>query len=272
MRALLILAAALFAGGAAAQSYLPLGDDDSWSYGYIVYPPTAPPDTVRAEPVSVSEHVTVDGLDYTVIDLPYVPTDTLRVDAEGRVWGRHLGADRLLFDMTAASGATYRVPADPDEGLDYEVTVDREPTRTPAGAFEDAVRFQFHLAEVTDADLSFTFARGVGLVYAGSAWGWETLFEAVVSDVLVTDAADGPLAEAEARAFPNPARGVVTVALPSGSWAAAEVVDVLGRHVAALDVGAGPLRWDAAGRRPGLYVVRAWGPHGEVAVPVVVAR
>ena len=119
-------------------------------------------------------------------------------------------------------------------------------------------------------------------MYAGYRGKWSpiggyNLISATVSGEDVfgehsTAAAPAPLAASDVEVYPNPARGVVTVALPSGSWAAAEVVDVLGRHVAALDVNAGPLRWDASGRRPGLYVVRAWGPHGEVAVPVTVAR
>ena len=89
-----------------------------------------------------------------------------------------------------------------------------------------------------------------------------------------------PTALAVAPAFPNPARGRVTIplALPDAAVVTAEVFDVQGRLVAvladgaALDAGYPTLVWDASGAAPGLYVVRARSGSAVAVGRVTVAR
>jgi len=138
------------------------------------------------------------------------------------------------------------------------------------------IEYQFEAQGASDASYYYALAPSVGLIYSGGGLGnYAELFGATVGGQTVTAAEDGPLAVGM-RAFPNPFAEVLTVSLPAARWRSAEVVDVLGRRVAALDVRrceAGcMLRWDGADAAPGLYVVRAESAGGAVALPVVLAR
>lgn len=259
---------------ASAQDYFPLGDDDQWEYGHILYPPNADPDTVRYSPVRIAERVVVSDTAYTVIDLPAVPSDTLRVDAEGRVWGRLHGTDRLILDVTLADGEAFVF----ERGeLMQTVSVSRGASLTvPAGTFEDVVSFSFDDPSVFDDEYSVTLARGIGVVSSYALYdAWGDLYRARVGGQMFTDAELAPLA-GTARAFPNPFASSVTVELPAGAWTSAEVVDLLGRRVAALSVGACAvgcdLRWDSGDSPAGLYIVRVEGARQRLAIPVTVAR
>jgi hypothetical protein len=270
---LLLAAAALPAAG---QGYFPLGDDDVWEYGYVVEPPFSDPDTVRFEPDRITERTVIRDTAYAVLDLPVVPTDTLRVGEAGRVWGRIDGRDALLFDVTRADGETYRVP-DPHSESDYVVTVHRPESLTvPAGTFHDVIAFSFDVEGVSDDELGVTLARDVGMISAGSALNYGSLFAATVNGRLITATERGPLA-ADAEAFPNPFHRSLTVTLPAGAWHHAAVLDARGREVAALDASrcgstGCTLRWNGAGHPPGTYVVHAESATRTVAVPVVLAR
>ena len=74
-------------------------------------------------------------------------------------------------------------------------------------------------------------------------------------------------------AFPNPARGAVTVAVAPGV-ARVEVLDALGRRVAVLADGAvgGPLVWGTNGVPPGVYQIRALTDGAAESVAVTVLR
>ena len=261
---------------AAGQSYFPLGDDDQWEYGYVLDPPFSDPDTVRFEPDRITDRVVIADTAYAVLDLPVVPSDTLRVDAAGRVWGRIDGRDALLFDVTRADGETYRVP-DPHGESEYVVTVHRpESVTVPAGTFHDVIDFSFDVEASHDDEIGVTLARDVGMIAAGSFLEFGSLFAATVGGQYVTAAEPAP-GPGDAGAFPNPFRQSLTVTLPAGAWHHAVVLDARGREVAALDASrCGPagcaLRWDAAGHPPGMYVVHAEGATRTVAVPVVLAR
>lgn len=261
---------------AAAQNYFPLGDDDVWEYGYVLDPPFSDPDTVRFGPDRIAERVVIRDTAYAVLDLPVVPSDTLRVDAAGRVWARIAGRDALLFDVTRADGETYRVP-DPHSEFEYAVTVRRTGSLTvPAGTFHDVISFSFDVEEWRDDELDVTLAPGVGMISAWSFIDLGSLFAATVSGQHVTAAEGAPLAT-DVGAFPNPFRQSLTVTLPAGAWHHAAVLDARGREVAALDASrCGPsdctLRWDGTGHPPGMYVVHAEGAGQTVAVPAVLAR
>lgn len=261
---------------AAAQGYFPLGDGDVWEYGYVLHPPFSDPDTVRFEPDRIAGRVVIRDTAYAVLDLPVVPSDTLRVDPAGRVWARIDGRDALLFDVTRADGETYRVP-DPHSAFEYVVTVHRPGTATvPAGTFHDVIDFSFDVEGVHDDELGVTLARGVGMIAAGSFLEYGSLFSATVGGRHVTAGEGGPRA-ADAGAFPNPFHRSLAVTLPAGPWHHAAVLDARGREVAALDASrCGPpgctLRWDGTGHPPGMYVVYAEGPSRTLAVPAVLAR
>ncbi len=275
----LCVAALVLAAPAAAQDYFPLGDDDVWAYGYIFDPPFSDPDTVRFDPVGVTERVTVHDTAYAVVALPYLPSDTVRTDAEGRVWDRVSGHDVLLLDVTRADGETYDYidPRDPD--LLYTVTVVRPMTvETAGGTFDNVVAFVFDSPEVVDEEFGFALAPGVGIVTAGASMlGSVELFEATVGGQQVTPVETGPAGRVDARAFPNPFASSVTVDLPPGRWRTAEVTDALGRRVATLDVGrCGGGRctvwWNGAGHPVGVYGIRAVGADGVASIRVTLAR
>ena len=276
MRLPLTVLVALIAGAAQAQDYFPLADGDTWTYGFVLRPPDAPADTSRAAPVTVSERVTVRDTAYVVIDFPVVPSDTLRTDAEGRVWGRVHGRDVLLFDVTRADGETYAPGFGTGAPGEYGVTVRRpETVRVPGGTYPGAVTFSFDVPGLLDDEFSVSLAPGVGLVAAYGAHDLGELFEATVGGRVVTDAESAPLA-VPVEAFPNPFTSSLTVALPAERWRRVTVTDALGRLVATLDAsacGAGcEVRWDAADAAPGLYLVRAEGDRQRVVVPVVRSR
>ncbi|PAP78086.1 hypothetical protein [Rubrivirga marina] len=275
MRIAALVLFALAALPAAGQSYFPLGDDDQWEYGYVLDPPFSDPDTIRYER-RVAERVVVSDTAYAVIDLPALPTDTFRVDPEGRVWGRWYGRDALFLDVSRSDGERYELPE--SDGFAYVVTVRRPVSVTvPAGSFEDAVEFSFDIPDVFDDEFTVLLAPGVGVVSGFSLYNnMGDLFAATVDGQRVTSSELGP-SETDVRAFPNPFRRSLTVTLPAGMWHHTVVLDARGRAVATLDAsrcgpGSCALRWDGAGHPPGMYVVHAEGAARTVAVPVVLTR
>ncbi|WP_420456948.1 hypothetical protein [Rubrivirga sp.] len=278
MRVLSLWIAALaLAMPATAQEVFPLGDADVWEYGYIIDPPFSDPDTVRFE-VRVAGRVTINDTAYAIARFPALPVDTLRADAEGRVWCRAGGRDVLLFDTTLPDGAVYPFHRSKDEYDEYEVTVYRPiVVDVPAGLFEDAITFGFDVPGVFDDEFSVTLAPGVGVVSGSSLYdGLGNLYTATIDGVVYTPVEAGSVASA-VRAFPNPFASSVTVALPPGRWRTAEVTDALGRRVATLDVGrcgAGrcAVGWDGAGHPAGVYGVRAWGADGTASLRITLAR
>ena len=279
MRLLLPLLALMTASALAQPvDYFPLGASDSWTFGVLVAPPDAPRDTLRYPPVQIQSTATVRDTVYPVVSVPSLSalSDSLRVDTEGRVWGRHSGNDLLLLDVTLADGATYEVEAG-TFGTPYTVTVQREPTlNTLIGTVENAISFFFDVPEVVDEELYIALAPGVGIVQAGAGLSFLSLVEATVSGTVILNSDDGPESPT-LRAFPNPFASALTIELPRGDWRTVELVDALGRQVAALP--AGPcvasicrLTWDASPAAPGVYVVRATGPSGTAHQRVVRMR
>jgi hypothetical protein len=211
-----------------------------------------------------------------VARFPAVPTDTLRTDADGRVWGRTAGRDALLFDPTLPDGAGYTWTRGDDT---YLVTVRRPVVGdVPAGRFENAVEFSFDIPEAFDDKFSVTLAAGVGVVRAFSLFdGLGDLYSARVSGRFYTPTDVRPGAVAAPRAFPNPFTTATTIDLGPGPWDRVDIHDALGRRVARLDatacgVGLCALRWEAAGAPAGLYHVVADGARGTVSHRVVRGR
>ena len=261
--AALLSVPALLPLAVAAQTadYFPLGESDTWTYGSVLEPPNAPPDTTLYAPVTVRGTTTVRDTVYTLATFPGTWSDTLRVDGEGRVWARIDGRDQLYLDVTRPDGDTYRVTRGGDE---YEVTVSQGlEGATPAGRFENVVQFAFGIPGTVDSGVSLSLAPDVGLVWTtGPFAGYQELFEARVGGALILDGAGGP-AEARPRVYPNPVVSTLTVEVPAGDRRRIEVLDARGRAVAVLFDGrcASVCRatWDARGAASGVYVVRATG-------------
>ena len=292
MRHLFVIAAVIVSTGTVlgqerdaigTADYFPLGAADSWTYGFVVAPPDGPPETYSLGPVSVRGEVSVHDTTYVLLTIPSLFTDTLRTDAEGRVWGRIDGRDRLILDLTLADGATYSFE---DPGAEScpsvgactsTVTVRRGLTvETLAGRFEDAVSFSFDNPQMMDDELLIALAPGVGVVRTSTYLQPFDLIEATVGGRHVTPVEVGP-EPVSVRAFPNPFTSRVTVELPPGEWAHVEVFDTLGRRVVTLLDGpcaptACRLEWDGSDAAPGVYLVRATGPTATTAYPVVRAR
>ena len=275
MRTLTLCLLAALATSAQAQDYFPLGDDDVWEYGYVLFPPPSfEPDTMRFAPARVSARPVVNDTAYAVVNFLYVP-DTVRVE-DGRIYGRQQGRDVLFLDLDEPAGGPR--PTDWAWGADtlYTLEIERPDTvRVGAGRFRDVRVFHFEAQGVSDASYYYAFAPGIGLLYSGGGLGnYAELFSAQIDGRFVTNAEGSPGLEVAAFAYPNPSRAGVTVALPAGRWDRAVVLDVLGRRVAVLEVGpcaAGcEVRWD--GRAPaGRYVVRLEGER-VLAVPVTIGR
>lgn len=252
----------------------PLGDTDTWSYGYVISPPNAPPDTTRDAPVTVRGTATVRDTVYTLVTLPGLASDSLRTDAEGRVFARLLGRDQLLLDATLDSGQSYEVTEDAGT---YIVTVTRDLTvETPAGRFEDAIRFDFDLPGTVDDERAVTLAPGIGVVQTiGPFANYRELFEARIDGTVLLAGPDEP-ASPRVRAFPSPFARTLTIELASRGRQRVEVLDALGRTVAVVfdRVCAATCQatWDAEGAAPGVYLIRATTPQGVSSRSVVRAR
>ncbi|MEO0557634.1 MAG: T9SS type A sorting domain-containing protein [Bacteroidota bacterium] len=275
---LFLLGIALLPTLALAQpvDYFPLETTDVWVYGSIDTRST-PPDTFRLDPTRIRGSVIIHDTAYVLVSFPGVPTDTLRKDGEGRVWSRINNADHLLFDVTLQDGDTYTYPFNDyfAPGILYTVTVTRPmDTVVAAGAFSDAIRFRFDTNEVTDSNLGVILAPDVGVVYGHNGWGSRELIEGNAPRVVSTPER---LEQNTLHAFPNPFSSSLTVELPRGDWQTLELVDALGRHVAAMQTApcstsSCRLTWDGMDVPPGVYTVRAVSPTGTLRQRVVRMR
>ena len=194
-------------------------------------------------------------------DLPAEGAVVLREDADGD--GTFDGA---TDDAVSASFAF------PEGDGAFEVVL-------PLSAFADDDTFG------AGAGDGFDFERVLEVVVVARPGGGAAEFVLVLDEVAfragtATSAEAPPSAFAAAPlAFPNPTAGGAAVAfgLAAPSAVAVEVLDVLGRRVAALDAGAypaGPVRLavPTAGLAPGLYVVLVRTEGGAASARLVVTR
>ncbi len=249
-------------------SYFPLGVGNTWTYFQLLDPPNAPPDTLWRGIYTVAETILIQDTVYYVTGYPFSLADTLRADGQERIWARLHGKETLLFDFALAEGETYsfQSPALPD--VNFQVSVQRGgPAEVGAGRFENILTIVFDDPQYIDEEHAFTFAPGVGIVYAyGSLGDYEELYSAHVGGQVIT-----AINEEDARwrgsqpalAFPNPFIQSVTVSVPINGLARANVVvyDMLGREVATLREGdctpsTCTFLWDASRHPGGAYFVR----------------
>lgn len=256
---LVFAAQPLLAQSQTSPEFLPLGIGNSWTYVEIIDAPFSEPDTVWFDPYVVSDTVSFEDTLYYVWNHPSPFVDTLRSDADGRIWARIDGSDELLFDFTLDSGGTYSV-------REYEVTVQHEDTVTvAAGRFLDAVTILFDRPDAVDDEHSFTFAEGVGIISAFGTGQVNELYSAQIGDEklgatgIEDDRFSGRL---RATAFPNPFTTRARIQLESRSRrpARAAVYNLVGRKVAELQpqecsTTSCVFVWDAPNLPNGVYFV-----------------
>ena len=274
MRTLFVLAALLpLSARAQTAPTFPLGSSDTWSYGYVIEPPNAPPDTTRDAPVTVRGTATVGDTVYALVTLPGLRSDSLRTDAQGRVFARLSGRDQLYLDVTREDGQSYEVVED---GERYVVTVARDVTvETPAGRFEDAIRFAFDIPGAIDDERSVMLAPGIGVVAtSGPFASYRVLFEARIDGAVILSSGAPPTAQV--RAFPSPFARTLTIELAGPGRPRVEILDARGRSVATVFDGpcaaSCQTTWEAEGAAPGVYFVRVTTPRGVSSQPVVLGR
>jgi hypothetical protein len=275
---LLPLAALLAAAPALAQgpppwAYYPLGVGDVWEYD---------------EP-SLGTTLRVHNVADTVIaGRPYVVQVRTRFDAAGTP-SEAFPRSSLRYDTATAfvMWASFTMPGEEFEWWRVRGPLDAQPPRGGCGTGGGTVwEVMVYTADLTVGDTTVQDVRhkwfGInGGYYVLAAGLGEVLRQPKFDppDVLVYariggveygsplyTAADPPPAAPSALAvavWPNPARGRVVVAfsLPEFHRARVEVVDLLGRRVADVDLGTRPagqheVALDLSTLAPGLYVVR----------------
>lgn len=213
---------------------------------------------VRPEP----ERYVIDGDDVIYSD-NYVSVDG----------GRSFQRSTMYFmGVSRSPSARVAYGVEPQAINDWVVTYDRGGTRLPlSGPMRDTNNGE---GEVDPRDSTLFLARHSGIfAYARSG------------SVGVGVEPGDPVATAlDVRAYPNPARGPVTVAVagPAGAAVTASVYDALGRHVASLSptaLSAGLTRFEWSGARPGGqplapggYVVRVSSADGRPIRSVLITR
>jgi hypothetical protein len=102
---------------------------------------------------------------------PLAP-DTLRTDEEGRIWRYSHGEAAVFLDPTRDDGGTYDYVL-PGSGGSMELTVFvHRPVRveTPAGVFENGVRFVFDNPGLADEEFGYVLVPGVGMSMVARSW------------------------------------------------------------------------------------------------------
>jgi Secretion system C-terminal sorting domain len=255
-------------------TYFPLGVGNTWTYFQVLDPPNAPPDTLWIGTYSIVETISIQDTLYHVASYPFSLADTLRADGQERIWARIHGKETLLFDFALAEGETYSFQSPSLPGINFQVSVERGgPTEVGAGRFANILTLHFDDPQALDEEHSFTFAPGVGIVYAyGSLGDYEELYSAEVGGQVIT-AIDEEIARWQesplALAYPNPFSRSITISVPLNGLARVKAVvyDVLGRVVATLQdrecaSSKCEFVWDASRLPGGAYYVRiAQGRH-----------
>ena len=177
-------------GASAAQdanrsSYFPVDLGNWWLLATIDDSrPDVPPDTIYLATHRFIEELSINQQAYYRFSEVILDSDTLRADAEGRIWSYAQGEERLLLDFTAGDDSTYSYSYLPDHASDsvhYSVHVARDVTvGTYVGTFDECITISFDIPGALDVEISYSFAPDVGLVMIAGAWEYGTLFSAQV--------------------------------------------------------------------------------------------
>ena len=223
-------------------SYFPVELDNWWSLAAIDDSrPDAPPDTFYLATHRFVEELTIDQVIYYRLSVPIINSDTLRSDAEGRIWSYAQEQERLLFDFTAPDESSYTyafLPENAADSIHYGVHVRRDlAITTYVGVFDDCIRFPFDIPEMIDDEISYTFAPDVGLVMISGAWAYGALISAQVGNrTFATAVEEKPDLASRGVAlslYPNPIKseGWLEIEAVLPGQIEVSVYDMLGRKV-----------------------------------------
>ncbi len=135
--------------------YFPLKVGNQWEF-YHAYN-----DSITTEH-KIVEKISIGGKEYFVRDQGGYP-DTLRLE-DNIIWRRNEGADQKWIDFNKKDGETYQLG-------DYNISVKTNvEVTTKAGTFKNCVSFFFDIPNAVDDEISYTFAKGVGIVEINGAW------------------------------------------------------------------------------------------------------
>jgi hypothetical protein len=236
-------------------SYVPYSPGDSVVFN-ISYPGT--------HSVWVGGEFNSGGHDYVIVEgiQGRRSPDTLRVSND-RVIRIENGTEYVLYDFSLPDRSVYNVKEGAWPGADtFRVTIEhRSLEEVPAGTFDDCVRLHFDIPQYVDDEWTYSFCRGVGLVWHGGAWGGGTLEWASIGGVVITSNEDVHRQNDQFQLYPNPASEVVIILFPGHreSSRPVRVFDLLGRQVAGYSIvvqDESDVHVDVTGLSPGVYVAR----------------
>ena len=188
----------------AEPSYFPYSPGDSAVFN-ISYPGT--------HSVWVGGEFNSGGYDYVIVEgiQGRRSPDTMRV-SNNQVIRIENGTEYVLYDFSLPDSSVYHVKEGAWPGVDtFRVTIERRSQEdVPAGTFDDCVRLHFDIPQYVDDESSYSFCRGIGLVWHGGAWGGGTLEWASIGGVVITSNESVRLQNQEPQLYPNPASEVVT--------------------------------------------------------------
>ena len=272
MLAQLIVLQILFTGSLYAQKgnsadYFPMHVGDTWYYNFPP-PPSSPWDmkTIR-DSLSIGNRMFYTWTYGNGVDI----IDTLRSDSVGNIWKYSGGKEYLMFDFQADSGATYRYELGDrfgDSVYYYSVWVWTNVSgTTPAGVFQNCIRFLFDMHQVVDEEVIYTFAPNVGLIIQqDDGWSIKNLTSAIINGetvVSVEESNHSPSKFQLHQNYPNPFNPSTTIKfeLPRASLVNLSVFDILGREVSLLvnerkEAGVHEVKFDGSNLTSGLYLYR----------------
>ncbi len=135
--------------------YFPLKVGNQWEF-YHAYN-----DSITIEH-KIVEEISIDGKKYFIRDQQSY-RDTLLLD-DDIIWRRNGGVDQKWIDFNKKDGETYQLG-------EYVISVKTNiEVTTKAGTFKNCIRFFFDIPGAVDDEISYTFAKGVGVVEINGAW------------------------------------------------------------------------------------------------------
>lgn len=141
-----------------SSDYLPLEVGNQWEYYYLNNDTLSHTDRIL-------EEITLDGKKYFVRgqEEKSAYKDTLRF-YDNILWTCENGFDQKWFDFSKGNNEIYKLGK-------TEVLVETNlKITTKAGEFKDCIGFHFNDPKIYDDEISYYFARGVGIVQIRGAW------------------------------------------------------------------------------------------------------
>jgi hypothetical protein len=133
-------------------------------------------------------------------------SDTIRSDAQGRIWKLINGSEIIWLDLTKDSGTVYTLPAFGNYMVN--VSVRRNLTvHTWKGDFSNCFGYLFDVPQIIDEEIEYILAPGVGPIKIRGGWRDDLLYSAVIGGkvVSVPGGQEDPVREFSlSQNYPNP--------------------------------------------------------------------